>query len=65
MTQIVRLAGAANYLVIGEVTGIHLRDDCLVDGIFDVTRASTRRAAGLPRLHGGARHLHPGPPDDR
>jgi len=38
MTQIVRLAGVANYLVIGEVTGIHLRDDCLVDGIFDVKR---------------------------
>ncbi|WP_209426343.1 flavin reductase family protein [Pararhodobacter sp. SW119] len=38
MSQIVQLAGAANYLVIGEVTGIHLRDDCLVDGIFEITR---------------------------
>lgn len=37
-SQIVQLAGAANFLVIGEVTGIHLRDDCLVDGIFDITR---------------------------
>ena len=24
-------------MVIGEVTGVHLRDDCLVDGRFDVT----------------------------
>jgi flavin reductase (DIM6/NTAB) family NADH-FMN oxidoreductase RutF len=38
MTQIVQLRGAANYLVIGEVTGIHLRDDCLVGGIFEITR---------------------------
>ena len=36
MTQIVELAGEANHLVIGEVTGVHLRDDCLVDGRFDV-----------------------------
>lgn len=38
MTQIVKLAGAANFLVLGEVVGVHLRDDCLVDGQFDVTR---------------------------
>lgn len=38
MSQIVTLAGRDNYLVIGEVTGIHLRDDCLVNGRFDVTR---------------------------
>ncbi len=37
-SQVIRLAGAANYLVIGEVTGVHLRDDCLNDGIFDITR---------------------------
>ncbi|MCV2868015.1 flavin reductase family protein [Defluviimonas sp. WL0002] len=36
--QIVPLLGSANFLTIGEVTGIHLRDDCLVDGRFDVTR---------------------------
>jgi len=24
-------------MVIGEVTGVHLRDDCLKDGVFDVT----------------------------
>lgn len=38
MTQIVPLAGEANFLVIGEVVGIHMRDDCLVDGMFDITR---------------------------
>ncbi|MGI3170575.1 flavin reductase family protein [Pseudooceanicola sp. C21-150M6] len=38
MTQIVKLEGAANYLVLGEVVGVHLRDDCMVDGLFDVTR---------------------------
>lgn len=38
LTQIVQLPGEANFAVFGEVTGIHLRDDCLVDGIFDVTQ---------------------------
>ncbi|MEJ6478241.1 MAG: flavin reductase family protein [Octadecabacter sp.] len=38
LTQIVKLAGAANFVVFGEVTGVHLRDDCLIDGRFDVTR---------------------------
>ncbi len=37
MTQIVPLLGENNFMVIGEVTGVHLRDDCLVEGIFDVT----------------------------
>ncbi|MDM8166880.1 flavin reductase family protein [Roseovarius sp.] len=38
LTQIVQLPGEANFTVFGEVTGIHMRDDCLVDGIFDVLR---------------------------
>lgn len=38
MTQIVKTEGAANFVVFGEVTGVHLRDDCIVDGKFDVTR---------------------------
>ena len=38
LNQIVPLLGEANFLVLGEVTGIHLRDDCVVDGRFDVTR---------------------------
>ncbi|HBS50446.1 MAG TPA: flavin reductase [Rhodobacteraceae bacterium] len=37
LTKIVDLPGAANQVVFGEVTGIHLRDDCLREGRFDVT----------------------------
>lgn len=40
LTQIVQLDGAANFVVFGEVTGVHLRDNCIVDGVFDVTRFS-------------------------
>lgn len=36
MTQIVKIEGASNYVVFGEVVGIHLRDDCIVEGRFDV-----------------------------
>ncbi len=36
LTQIVQLPGEANFTVFGEVTGVHLRDDCLKDGVFDV-----------------------------
>ncbi|MFN7223134.1 MAG: flavin reductase family protein [Paracoccaceae bacterium] len=38
MTQIIPLKGRNNFLILGEVTGIHLRDDCVVDGRFDPTR---------------------------
>ncbi len=38
MTQIINLEGANNYLVLGEVTGIHLDDACLINGRFDVTK---------------------------
>ncbi len=37
MRQIITLEGTGNYMVIGEVVGIHLRDDCIVNGRFDVT----------------------------
>jgi len=37
LTRIVTLPGDSNRVVFGEVTGIHLRDDCIVDGKFDVT----------------------------
>jgi len=39
LTQITRLPGDENLVCFGEVTGIHLRDDCMVDGMFDITRA--------------------------
>ncbi len=38
MSQIVQLEGEANFVCFGTVTGIHLSDDFLVDGIFDITR---------------------------
>ncbi|MFK7763237.1 MAG: flavin reductase family protein [Roseobacter sp.] len=38
MTQIVKVEGAHNFVVFGEVVGVHIRDDVLVDGRFDVTR---------------------------
>ncbi len=38
LTQILQLPGAANFVVFGEVVGVHLRDDCVVNGRFDVTR---------------------------
>lgn len=38
MTRIVQIEGEANFVVFGEVTGVRLRDDCLVDGLFDITR---------------------------
>ena len=37
LTDIHKIRGEANYVTFGEVTGIHMRDDCLVDGMFDVT----------------------------
>lgn len=36
MTEIVRLKGETNFLVIGEVVGVHLRDDAIRDGRFDI-----------------------------
>jgi flavin reductase (DIM6/NTAB) family NADH-FMN oxidoreductase RutF len=35
MTQIVPLAGENNFAVFGVVTGVHMRDDCVIDGRFD------------------------------
>jgi len=37
LTEIVTLRGRGNFLVLGEVTGVHLRDEFLVGGRFDVT----------------------------
>lgn len=37
LTQIIDLPGEANIAVFGEVTGVHMRDDCIVDGKFDVS----------------------------
>ncbi|WP_293451854.1 flavin reductase family protein [Planktotalea sp.] len=37
LTQIIKLEGESNFLVLGEVTGIHMDDACIKDGRFDVT----------------------------
>ncbi|MFK7745525.1 MAG: flavin reductase family protein [Roseobacter sp.] len=37
MTQIIKIEGAHNFVVFGEVIGVHMREDTLVDGRFDVT----------------------------
>lgn len=37
VTHIEQIRGEGNFVVFGEVVGIHLRDNCVVDGIFDVT----------------------------
>lgn len=39
LTKITQLPGKANHVCFGEVTGIHLHDECIVDGLFDITRA--------------------------
>ena len=38
LVDIIALRGQSNFMVIGEVTGVHLRDDCVVDGRFDISR---------------------------
>jgi flavin reductase (DIM6/NTAB) family NADH-FMN oxidoreductase RutF len=38
LTRIVTLPGEANVVVFGEVTGVHMRDDCLTDGLFDPSK---------------------------
>ncbi|OOY08004.1 flavin reductase family protein [Thioclava sp. F36-7] len=34
VVQVIKLLGEGNYLVHGEVTGIHIADDCLKDGLY-------------------------------
>lgn len=38
VTQILELPGEANVVVFGEVVGVHMRDDCVMDGKFDITQ---------------------------
>jgi flavin reductase (DIM6/NTAB) family NADH-FMN oxidoreductase RutF len=37
LTQIVTLPGEANHAVFGQVTGVHISDEALVEGRYDVT----------------------------
>ncbi len=38
MTDIILLRGKDNFLILGEVEGVHLRDDCVIDGHFDIAK---------------------------
>lgn len=38
LTQVIHLEGDNNFMMLGEVTGIHIADGCLVDGRFDVLK---------------------------
>ena len=38
LTQVIQIEGLSNYVVFGRVTGVHLREDCLVEGKFDPAR---------------------------
>ncbi|MBS0574372.1 MAG: flavin reductase family protein [Proteobacteria bacterium] len=38
LEQVVTLRGRDNFLILGQVTGVHLRDDCLEGGYFRATR---------------------------
>lgn len=44
--QEVVLAGGDNIMTIAEVVGVHLRDDCLIDGRFDLTKFQPVARAG-------------------
>lgn len=37
MTQVITLEGRDNFLILGRVTGVHLREDCLREGRFSAT----------------------------
>lgn len=46
MTQVIELLGDGNYMVLGEVTGVHIDEEYLTDGMFDVTKAQTLSRLG-------------------
>ncbi len=37
LIEVIPLRGKSNFLVLGEVTGIHIRDEFLTDGMLDIT----------------------------
>ena len=58
VTQVIRLAGAHNIMVIGEVVGVHIDDAVLKDGIFDVSAIATLSRLGY-RDYAAVRELFP------
>ncbi len=39
LSEVIVLKGRENLMVLGEVTGVHMRDDCVIDGRFDLNLA--------------------------
>jgi flavin reductase (DIM6/NTAB) family NADH-FMN oxidoreductase RutF len=39
VTQIVALEGGEGHAIFGQVTGVHMREDCIIDGRFNVVAA--------------------------
>lgn len=64
MTQIVKIEGEANFICVGTVCGIHMRDDCLVDGIFDIARFNPVARLGYRNYTVVRDHFELGRPDD-
>ncbi len=46
LQQVITLEGGRDFLVIGTVTGVHIRDDCLTDGRFDLTKVKPMARLG-------------------
>ncbi|QUS35656.1 flavin reductase family protein [Falsirhodobacter algicola] len=65
VTEMIALRGEGNLLILGEVTGIHMRDDCLVDGRFDVTRFQPLSRLGYRDYASVTEVFEMGRPDDR
>ncbi len=56
-TRVMRQAGEANWLVLGVVTGIHIRDDCIKRRPLRLARDRMAGAAGLQGLRPRHRHV--------
>ncbi|MBF9031346.1 flavin reductase family protein [Rhodobacterales bacterium HKCCE3408] len=56
MTQVVQLEGKSNFLVLGVVTGVHIREEFLHEGRFDLTRVQPLTRLGY-RDYGVIREL--------
>ena len=65
LTQIVPLAGQANFAVFGEVVGIHIRDEFLVDGLYDVTKVQALSRLGYRDYATVTEVFTLGRPDDK
>lgn len=46
LQQVITLEGGADFLVIGTVTGVHIRDEYLTEGRFDVPKAQVMARLG-------------------